>query len=48
MRPSQDDKVVQEFKEALEDGHMAMAWRIYRANPDLRKRFDEVAGDPLG
>lgn len=45
MRPNQDCATVKEFREALEDGHMEMAWRIYRANPDLRDNFEVLLGD---
>lgn len=42
MRPNQDDATVKEFLEAYEDGHLASAWAIYRANPDLVRRFEHV------
>lgn len=44
----QANATVKEFKEALEDGRLDYAWRIYRDNPDLQTQFDKAAGIPLG
>jgi len=35
MQSRQAQAVVREYREALEDGAVDLAWRIYRANPDI-------------